>query len=101
MVTTTFPAEFIIVESSSLRPAAKTISFCTNWGGPAGGALISTELSVDDASLSSSYSDSDVSDASWGTKIKVYLYIYVHTHTCEVWLLINETEQSKPVWLWD
>lgn len=58
-VTTTFPAVFMIAESSSFSPAANIISFWTNWGGPDWtGPVVSSELSKDDPSVSLSSSDS-------------------------------------------
>ena len=66
-VTTTFPAVFMIADSNSLSPAANTISFWTNWGGPVWTvSVVISELSKDEhsVSLSSSDSVSDVSDVS-------------------------------------
>lgn len=66
IVTTTFPAVFITVESSSLSPAANTISFCTNAGGAdaAAWSLLSSELShVEPVSLSESSSVSKSLDS--------------------------------------
>lgn len=58
-VTTTFPAVFMIAESSSFSPAANIISFWTNWGGPDWtSTVVSSELSKDDPSVSLSSSDS-------------------------------------------
>ncbi len=68
-VTTTFPAVFMIADSSSFTPDANTNSFWTNCGGSVlTGSVVSSELSKDEPSVSLPSSDS-VSEVSTSCQI--------------------------------
>ena len=64
MVTTTFPAVFMMVDRTSRTPAANTNSFVINCGGDDWTGVLSSEVSQDEPSVMSLPPSDSVSDTS-------------------------------------